>query len=132
MQISLSILALALSTVVSAFPNVPNSGDSIIAERDSGCDPNTAKAISARSYNPFSSANLFQPRATIHCANCAKIKRVKAEYKGACNPANSKGTKGAHNCPGKSYLCVQGGVATCYKSIANAAKLGLEGGECFL
>ncbi|KAI0595157.1 hypothetical protein F4775DRAFT_383311 [Biscogniauxia sp. FL1348] len=59
-----------------------------------------------------------KPKGTNHCSNIAKIKRVKPEYKGNCNPANSRGFRSAHNCKndsGKSYLCVQDNKATCYQ-----------------
>lgn len=59
-------------------------------------------------------------RATVHCSNQGKINRVKPEYKGKCDPANSVGFGSAHNCKdgrsGKSYLCVQSDKATCYVS----------------
>jgi hypothetical protein len=70
-------------------------------------------------YDPSDFESL-ETRATIKCSNVAKIKRVKAEYKGKCDPANSKGFKSAHNCQnksGKSYLCVQNNKATCYVSV---------------
>lgn len=55
-------------------------------------------------------------RGTVHCANQGQIKRVKPLYQGKCMPAQSKGWRSAHNCPGKSYLCVQSDKATCYVS----------------
>jgi hypothetical protein len=65
------------------------------------------------------------------CQNCAKIKTAKAKFNGYCLPSRSKGWSSSHNCNGKSYLCVQNGVATCYtKSVI--ANLNAEGGECFL
>jgi hypothetical protein len=65
------------------------------------------------------------------CKNCAKIKTAKAKFNGNCNPANSKGWKSSHNCPGKSYLCVENGVATCYTK-GSMTNLNAESGECFL
>lgn len=53
---------------------------------------------------------------TIRCANQGQIKRVKPLYQGKCQPSQSKGWRSAHNCPGKSYLCVQSDKATCYVS----------------
>jgi len=50
----------------------------------------------------------------------------------SCDPANSKGRTSSHNCPGKAYLCVVGGVATCYEGKANLKRLNAENGECFL
>ena len=55
---------------------------------------------------------------TVHCANQGKITRPK--YDPNCLPTASKGYRSAHNCKnlgGKSYLCVQGGQATCYVSV---------------
>jgi hypothetical protein len=69
------------------------------------------------------------PRAPTACGNKGLIKRVKKEYKGACNPKNSKGFRSSHNCPGKTYLCVLRNKATCYKSLKG---LNFEKGECFL
>jgi hypothetical protein len=69
------------------------------------------------------------PRAPTACGNKGLIKRVKKSYKGACNPKNSKGIRSSHNCPGKSYLCVLRGVATCHKNLKG---LNYERGECFL
>jgi hypothetical protein len=88
----------------------------------------------------------------IACGNQGQIGRNK--YDPNCLPANSKGWKSAHNCKGKSYLCVLSGQATCYvskfiielemrweermlmgsdiQSIRDAQKRGFEGGECFL
>lgn len=56
---------------------------------------------------------LTQKRTTA-CGNQGQISRNKFDPK--CLPANSKGWKSAHNCPGKSYLCVLSGQATCYVS----------------
>ena len=66
------------------------------------------------------------------CGNKGKIKRVKKEYKGACNPKDSKGFRSSHNCKnagGKSYLCVINNKATCYNNLKG---LNYEHGECFL
>jgi hypothetical protein len=71
----------------------------------------------------------LERRATVHCHNSAKIKRVKSSYRGACDPSRSKGFRSSHNCPGRSYLCVRNGVATCHKSLRG---LNMENGECFL
>ncbi|KAE8150340.1 hypothetical protein BDV25DRAFT_112730 [Aspergillus avenaceus] len=64
-----------------------------------------------------------------HCSNCAKIKKKKARFGKNCDPAKSLGWKSSHNCKGTSYLCVQGGKATCYSRPLN--KLNMENGECF-
>lgn len=49
---------------------------------------------------------------TTACGNKGQISRNKYDPK--CLPSNSKGWKSAHNCQGKSYLCVLSGQATCY------------------
>ncbi|KAK4693725.1 hypothetical protein P7C71_g3721, partial [Lecanoromycetidae sp. Uapishka_2] len=67
----------------------------------------------------------------VSCGNCGKIKTAKARFNGNCDPANSKGYMSSHNCPGKSYLCVLSGKATCYSG-SSVTRLGAENGECFL
>ena len=69
-------------------------------------------------------------RATKHCANNALISKDKDKYYPKCQSSHSKGWASAHNCKGKSYLCVQSGVATCY-TLSDAQKRGFENGECF-
>jgi hypothetical protein len=59
-------------------------------------------------------ATMLVPRKMTACNNAGLIGRPK--YDPMCLPANSKGKISAHNCPGKSYLCVLSGVATCYVS----------------
>lgn len=51
---------------------------------------------------------------TTSCGNQGKISRNKFDPK--CLPSKSKGFKSAHNCQGKSYLCVLSGQANCYVS----------------
>ena len=51
-----------------------------------------------------------------HCTNLALIASDKAKYGTLCQHSDSKGWTSAHNCAnenGKSYLCVQCGVAHC-------------------
>jgi hypothetical protein len=57
---------------------------------------------------------MLVPRKMTACNNAGLIGRPK--YDPMCLPANSKGKISAHNCKGKSYLCVLSGVATCYVS----------------
>jgi hypothetical protein len=59
-------------------------------------------------------ASMLVPRKMTACNNAGLIGRPK--YDPICLPANSKGKISAHNCKGKSYLCVLSGVATCYVS----------------
>ena len=60
---------------------------------------------------PLGGFSVLETRTTA-CGNQGKIGRPK--YDPNCLPSNSKGYKSAHNCQGKSYLCVIGGKATCY------------------
>ena len=59
---------------------------------------------------------MLVPRKMTACNNAGLIGRPK--YDPLCLPENSKGKVSAHNCPGKSYLCVLSGVATCYVSFS--------------
>ncbi len=70
------------------------------------------------------------PRAQRTCKNDGRLRRKKFVGQG-CDPKKSKGPRSSHNCPGKAYLCVENGKATCYSGGA-VKKLGAEGGECFL
>lgn len=75
----------------------------------------------------------LEVRATRHCSNCGRIKRAKYGPVN-CNPSYSVGYRSAHNCynrSGSTYLCVQGGVATCW-NIGAAKTRNFESGECFL
>ncbi|KAF9894570.1 hypothetical protein FE257_006455 [Aspergillus nanangensis] len=119
-----------------------------MAEKN-GCDPNNAKlmeramqsedTVESFSLNADDDAtmDILQPDASlkdIRCENCGKIKKDKPKFGGYCSPRSSKGYRSSHECSGKnvggkSYLCVQNGVATCYHN--NLAKLRMEGGECF-
>lgn len=56
-------------------------------------------------------------RRTTYCRNDGKISRDK--YDPDCLPSNSKGFKSAHNCKGKSYLCVLSGKAHCYVCLSH-------------
>lgn len=68
----------------------------------------------------------LEARQTVHCSNQGSIRRVKPEYQGKCNPANSVGRGSANNCHGsrggRSYLCVQSNQATCYVSSTSQAQ----------
>ncbi|KLU83076.1 hypothetical protein MAPG_02143 [Magnaporthiopsis poae ATCC 64411] len=82
--------------------------------------------------------NLITKRATIRCTNSAPIKKDKAKFAPGCQHTNRRRTGrpmiSAHNCKndgGRSYLCVQSGVATCY-TIQQAQKQKLEYGQCFM
>lgn len=110
-------VVLFCATSVIAFPQT-NVINDLAARDEEGLDLSGVD-IQDVDYNPNDFETLAT-RATIKCSNVSKIKRVKAEYKGKCDPANSKGFKSAHNCKtksGKSYLCVQNNKATCYVSI---------------
>jgi hypothetical protein len=77
-----------------------------ITSIDLNADENVA------STTPADANDVLVARAQRTCKNCAKIKKAKAKFNGLCDPATSKGFKSSHNCPGKSYLCVEDGVAT--------------------
>ena len=58
-------------------------------------------------------------RKTKHCSNIAPVKSDKEKYGHLCQHSNSIGPWSGHNCVncgGKSYLCVQCGVAHCLVS----------------
>lgn len=64
-------------------------------------------------------SNSTSNRKTKHCSNIASIKSDKEKYGNLCQHSNSIGPWSAHNCVncgGKSYLCVQCGVARCLVS----------------
>lgn len=66
----------------------------------------------------YGSMNTYN-RNTNHCSNIARIKSDKEKYGNLCGHSHSIGWKSAHNCVnwgGKSYLCVQCGVAHCFVS----------------
>lgn len=125
------------ATTTLAFPQTNNFND-IVARNDDGLDLSEVDITNVDIDSVGFDANDFDSlvtRATKHCANQGKIKRVKKEYKGKCHPDNSRGFDSAHNCigkvKGKSYLCVQDKKATCY-TVKDAEKKNFENGECFV
>ena len=74
---------------------------------------------------PLGGWSVLEARDTQHCSNKGKLKRPK--YHPDCLPSDSRGFRSAHNCKrsgGKTYLCVQRNVATCYVSmISEVSKL---------
>lgn len=73
-----------------------------------------------RQHEDPSHYSTMSPGRTIHCTNNGYINRDKPKYGSRCQRSDSMRRRmGAHNCVnagGRSYLCVQGGVATCYVS----------------
>lgn len=106
-------------------------------QKRASCDPNSATAAGGNFKRDTTNVNAeltkIETRATKNCANCGRIKRAKYGPVN-CNPYYSRGYRSAHNCynsNGKSYLCVQSGIATCYR-IGEARSKNFENGECFL
>jgi len=125
-------VVLFCATTAIAFPQPASNG--VITRDDDGSLDLSEVDIDEVEFNAddFDIGGLAA-RATEHCNNQGRIKRVKPEYKGKCAPANSIGFQSAHNCKsrsGKSYLCVQSNKATCY-TINAAVKKNFENGECF-
>ncbi|KAF2826197.1 hypothetical protein CC86DRAFT_406490 [Ophiobolus disseminans] len=125
-------IVLFCATTALALPQSNTDNEIASLDGDDGLDLSNIDIVDIE-YNPEDFEELAT-RATKHCSNIAPIKRVKKEYKGKCDPKNSKGWASGHNCKnksGKSYLCVQGGKATCH-SINDAVKNNFESGECFI
>lgn len=92
-------------------------------------------AVGSASAYSFTSEDIEEliARDTRHCANNAPISKDKEKFFPGCQRSRSLGYLSAHNCRnrgGRSYLCVQGGVATCH-TINNAQSRNFENGQCF-
>ena len=89
------------ATTILAFSQ-PNPSNDIVARDDDGLDFSnvdiTDVEINEADFDADDFASL-EARATLHCANSGKIKRVKKEYGGKCHPDNSKGFRSAQYVP---------------------------------